>query len=862
MWIKSVRIDGFGRIVNRSFDFSDKFNCIHGPNEAGKTTLLSFLVSMLYGQVKPGRRNRVLDESHARYEPWSGAPYAGNVVLALSSQREIFVRRDFSGDACKTEISDAVTGRSLRESYKRWRREYEFAKGETGIDKGVFQGAFLITHDSLAGLESDDKGALADRLVALAETGDEKQGASVAISTLTDLRKKIGTDGAPTQAFFLTVSKIDKQRRLLEEVRKAREGYAAALAERADLKAKVDEARSQTAGGSSLVLYSTKAALDGIDAKIGPLEAEEKTIESQLSRKAFRDLESDSLRNAERLLSEFADLRRNYLDKKKRLEDISSYTARMKAQWEESSRTLQAISEEGRKFLASAGDRKSDLLEELNQARARLGDAERIRGRRNFCWAAMAFVILATIGAAAFFHYLTEGSLRTRGFLLSLFAGVVVETALLFPARKLGRELARFKGQEVRAKELEKRLEEHNLRVNDMCATLGAESREEVMEALEEFDRESEAISAAEDKISALADEVKTGEPALKESAGKALSALAEIGITAGETLSGSISAFLEGRQSASPPPGMRAEEAFTDVVDASSVAAALQGLYAKVGQMRDTRKRLDDIRAALGKLSNRREVLLGGRSREEFLIELSQCEPLPEGTELLPEADIPAERRRIGKREQEVNRLDVMLAGVSAQVDEGLKNYPEVAEVEETIFNLEKRHGRQVFYRNALDEAVATITASAEAFHERIYPRIESNLAGLLSRITLGAHKSVSIFCDDEGKDRSLSVSIADELKGGRVEPESLSQGTVEQVYLCLRLALAGALSGDEPVPVMLDDPFINYDPRRLEAAIDIVAGAAGERQVFLFTCQEDVRDLAASRGAVVIELGALDSN
>ncbi|MCD6404486.1 MAG: AAA family ATPase [Planctomycetes bacterium] len=862
MWIKGVRIDGFGRIVNTSFDFCDKFNCIYGPNEAGKTTLLSFLVSMLYGQAKPGLRNRVLDESHARYEPWSGAPYTGNVVLALSSGREIFVRRDFRGDADKIEITDASTGEPLLDGYQRnRRREYEIVEVHAGVDKRTFLSAFVVGHASLAGLPSDGKSHLADRLVALADTGDQKGGARLAVEALADLRGKIGTERAYTQPYALTASKIAKQRRLLEDVRKAREEYAAALTERADLKAKVDEARSQTAGGSSLVLYSTKAALDGIDAKIGSLEAEEKTIEPQLSRKAFRDLESDSLRDAERLLSEFADIRIRYREKEKRSSELSEPLARRKAQWEESSRTLQAISEEGRKFLASAGDLKADLLEKLAKAREGLGDAERIRARRNSCRAAMAFVVLATIGAAAFFHYLTESPLRTRGLLLSLLAGAVIEIVLLFPAKKFGRELARFKGQDAQAEEMEKRLEEHSLRVNDMCTMLGAESREEVMEALEEFDKEGAAIAEAEREIAALADEVETGEPMFKESAGKALSALAEIGITAGETLSGSIAAFLEGRESASPPAGMKAEDAFTDAIDASAVAAAFEALYAKVGQMSDTRKRLDEIRTELGNLSSGKEVLLGGRSQDEFLGELSQCEPLPEGTELLPEADIPTERRRIEKREQETSGLDVALAGVSARVDEGLKNYPEIAEVEETIFNLEERHERQVFYRNALDEAVATISAAAESFHKQIYPRIESNLAGLLSRVTLGAHDEVGLFQSENDPAAGLHVSVRDRLKGAAVAPESLSQGAVEQVYLCLRLALAGALSGDEPVPVMLDDPFINYDPQRLEAAIDVVAGAAGERQVFLFTCQEDVRDLAAGRGAVVIELGTSGS-
>jgi uncharacterized protein YhaN len=96
----------------------------------------------------------------------------------------------------------------------------------------------------------------------------------------------------------------------------------------------------------------------------------------------------------------------------------------------------------------------------------------------------------------------------------------------------------------------------------------------------------------------------------------------------------------------------------------------------------------------------------------------------------------------------------------------------------------------------------------------------------------------------------------------GGWKGPVGLSRGTVDQLYLALRLALLDVICQGRTPPVFLDEPFVHFDAERLHAVTPLIVNVARQRQVFLFTSrlQEDVsadqvimlpRPTPAARGA-----------
>ncbi len=74
------------------------------------------------------------------------------------------------------------------------------------------------------------------------------------------------------------------------------------------------------------------------------------------------------------------------------------------------------------------------------------------------------------------------------------------------------------------------------------------------------------------------------------------------------------------------------------------------------------------------------------------------------------------------------------------------------------------------------------------------------------------------------------------------------LSRGTIQQIYFALRLAMVDLIEGDEPLPLFLDEMFVNWDPERTSSGLEALAAMPGDRQVFLFTADPYWAERAAA--------------
>ena len=88
--------------------------------------------------------------------------------------------------------------------------------------------------------------------------------------------------------------------------------------------------------------------------------------------------------------------------------------------------------------------------------------------------------------------------------------------------------------------------------------------------------------------------------------------------------------------------------------------------------------------------------------------------------------------------------------------------------------------------------------------------------------------------------------VAIPEQGEDSRCEIGQLSCATIEQIYLAIRLALTQLLFEQEPLPILLDDPFVNFDAVRREAAIKLIKEISKDHQVLLFTCSNDYDEYA----------------
>ena len=180
-------------------------------------------------------------------------------------------------------------------------------------------------------------------------------------------------------------------------------------------------------------------------------------------------------------------------------------------------------------------------------------------------------------------------------------------------------------------------------------------------------------------------------------------------------------------------------------------------------------------------------------------------------------------------------------LAGLEREQRDG-------AELEKRIVALEAEEARLERTAAALEMAQEELRAAAKERQSDFVPELARGMEEILSRVTQGRYAQAAV-------SRSLELSLQTE-QG--VQPwEYFSTGTVELMYLALRLSLARLLRRRcGALPVLLDDPFLCLDDGRAARCQEAVRGfAQGGQQALLFTCRE-----ACTRGADrVVRMDAL---
>lgn len=121
---------------------------------------------------------------------------------------------------------------------------------------------------------------------------------------------------------------------------------------------------------------------------------------------------------------------------------------------------------------------------------------------------------------------------------------------------------------------------------------------------------------------------------------------------------------------------------------------------------------------------------------------------------------------------------------------------------------------------------------------HSRIAPKLAARASTHMKEITGGAYEEILV-----NQEMEVSIRIPQTKQLNQNPEQRLSQGTVDQIYLALRLAMVESMSeNNEKVPMLLDDPFANYDDQRLERAMQLLSHVGETNQILLFTCREDV--------------------
>jgi uncharacterized protein YhaN len=204
----------------------------------------------------------------------------------------------------------------------------------------------------------------------------------------------------------------------------------------------------------------------------------------------------------------------------------------------------------------------------------------------------------------------------------------------------------------------------------------------------------------------------------------------------------------------------------------------------------------------------------------------------------------------RLQQLEDEEKRLRSVVDGLHVEQGNLLRQRSEfeksgqALELHSKINMLEEKIARDAQRWAVLTIARDVFERTREEFQQERQPALMRSASKYLSDLTLGRYTSVRAVIGE--KDQDLEVV---EGEGHTKRANELSRGTAEQLFLAMRFALIEEYAKNaEPMPVVLDDILVNFDPERAKAACKVIMDLSERFQVIFLTCHPETEAMFKS--------------
>ncbi len=131
-------------------------------------------------------------------------------------------------------------------------------------------------------------------------------------------------------------------------------------------------------------------------------------------------------------------------------------------------------------------------------------------------------------------------------------------------------------------------------------------------------------------------------------------------------------------------------------------------------------------------------------------------------------------------------------------------------------------------------EDVLATLNAAERRTMKKAARFLEQRMSGDIERITGGRYRRLRV---DED---TLTFSVYSPEVDDWVDVRRLSQGTLDQLYLCARLGIVRQVTQPAAPPLLFDDPFVTFDEQRAEEALKLLKDLAHDFQVIYLTCSD----------------------
>lgn len=214
-------------------------------------------------------------------------------------------------------------------------------------------------------------------------------------------------------------------------------------------------------------------------------------------------------------------------------------------------------------------------------------------------------------------------------------------------------------------------------------------------------------------------------------------------------------------------------------------------------------------------------------------------------------------ERLEVEVRDQEsaLERARDDEANARARVETNAVDAEQVAGQAERLASWQEQLAALQRRQRVYDLTLQAIDRAERATMKTATRYLEAHMVRDLALATEGRYRRVRV------DDRTLDIEVHAPEKADWVPIGSLSQGTIDLVFLVARLGLVRLITGDRRPPLVFDDPFVTFDNARAARAVELLKAVAADFQVIYLTTSDRYDAMA---DAVVELLGptAMDSS
>ena len=245
-----------------------------------------------------------------------------------------------------------------------------------------------------------------------------------------------------------------------------------------------------------------------------------------------------------------------------------------------------------------------------------------------------------------------------------------------------------------------------------------------------------------------------------------------------------------------------------------------------------ELQKQINEIAKTEKEIDENKDLEIEKIKKENYELDITDILELQNTKQL--QKEIEESNSKIMNYQFELNKLEYEEKNIAEKLEETTILQEEYENLKEKLQIIEEKNKYIQITKQLLENAY-------EKMRKNVTPKFTQNLSELINEITNGKYKKINI-----SEDKGLIV----ELENGEYVPANLlSIGTIDELYLALRLSMIDEISSQK-IPIILDETFAYFDDERLENSLRFLERKSQDHQIILFTCTKREKQIMEQIG------------